>query len=94
MENYKIQEAVIKNDERVKNEIIYIFDDKDKATKVLNQIAEGQLAMTIAEKRGLVENSYYTVDFIVKENSYYITRKTIIDEKVVFEIEYRYLLSQ
>jgi hypothetical protein len=92
--NYKIQEVVIKNDERVKNEIIYTFADKSKAIKVLNQIAEGKLATAIIDKWGLTENSYYTVDFIIKENVYYITQKTIIDEKVEFEIEYRYLLKQ
>jgi hypothetical protein len=94
MENYKIQEVVIKNDEEVQNEIVYINDNKKEAIKRLNKYAEEHLNLVINEKWGLIENSHYTIDFTINENEHSITRKTIMDEEVVFEIEYRYLLSQ
>ena len=93
MKRYELQKVVIKNNKTEENIIIFMSEDRKEVEVKMNLQAKSILQLTISEKPD-IEDNIYMIDYQMEKNSYYITKKTIVNEKVVYEIEYRYLIRE
>jgi len=93
MKRYELQKVIVKNNKTEEDTIVFMSEDRNEVEIKMNLQAESILQSAIFDKWG-IKDDIYMIDYRMKKKSCYITRKTIVNEKVVYEIEYRYLIRE